>query len=131
MMFIAVIVATNSFCFGQVTSIEKNKEDGVKPVAIEKSRTSVVSSESGSKPFTISKRAGEDQITHNQNYYLQEIEKINQNLIAIEKKSEFINNSPEEKELAENNGWFQQMEQIKIQLLEKRTMLQDKMNNKN
>lgn len=77
---------------------------------------------------TISKRAGEDQQLHDDAYYLKEIEKINNHLAAIQIKTDYVNADPAEKAIAESEGWFVDMENVKNQLLQKKAALEIKLN---
>lgn len=101
-------------------------EQSPAPVAIEPTatpQTEVIHS----KSVTISKRANEPQRVHNQAYYTEEIAKIDGNILAINQKIVLVNADPQEKQLAEANGWFQDMDKIKNDLLLKKTNLQEKL----
>jgi len=76
---------------------------------------------------TISKRGNNPQRIHNQAYYQEEIAKIDNNIAAIDQKVALVNADPQEKLSAEANGWFQDMENIKNDLLIKKTTLQEKL----
>jgi len=53
----------------------------------------------------------------------QEIALIDQNLKAIQVKWDFIVNSPEDKKVADETGWFEDMTRIKLELQQKRKLL--------
>ena len=80
-----------------------------------------------SSGMTISKRAGEPQKVHNAAYYQNEISIIDNNIAAIDQKIVAVNSDIQEKQIAESNGWFEDMEKIKIQLDTKKTTLQAKL----
>lgn len=78
---------------------------------------------SQSKAVTISKKAGEPQRVHDETYYNEEIAKVDAHVAAIDTKIAHVNADPTEKALAEQNGWFQQMDQIKQELNQRRATL--------
>ena len=80
--------------------------------------------ETTSKSTTISIRAGESQVTHNSAYYQNEIDKIDAQILAINTKISIVNANSEEKQVALNSGWFTDMENIKIQLENKKQEFQ-------
>ena len=57
---------------------------------------------------------------------LQKITQIDDHINAINIKINYINNDPTEKALAESTGWFDQMNQIKSDLEERKVLLQAK-----
>lgn len=121
-------------CFSQVNNENDQKSDRnsrvILPVKNEPiNQVSNKEAEAPSKPQTISKRAGEPQREHDATYYTDEIAKIDANLNAIDQKKEYIISNAEENELAESNGWFAKMEEVKAQLLIKREELLTKLNN--
>lgn len=75
---------------------------------------------------TISKRANRPQRVHNHAYYQEEIDKIDNNIAAIDQKIAHVNADAQEKLKAESNGWFQDMENIKSELLVKKNALLEK-----
>lgn len=68
-------------------------------------------------PITISKKAGEAQVLHDEHYFLTEIKRIQSHISAIDHKVSVVSNDPVEKERAEKDGWFDQMNSIKKDLL--------------
>ena len=84
---------------------------------------------SQNRTVTISKRPGQPQQTHDVAYYNAEIAKVDAQIAAIDTKIAHVNNTPSEKALAEQNGWFQDMEQIKLDLNQKRATLVQKRDN--
>lgn len=84
--------------------------------------------ESTPKTTTISIRAGESQITHDRNYYENEIAKIDSQIAAINTKIDIVQANPEEKALANESGWFNDMDNIKNQLEAKKQELQSHLN---
>lgn len=56
----------------------------------------------------------------------QKIKAIDDHINAINIKTNYINNNPEEKALAESNGWFVEMANIKSELLVKKSLLEEK-----
>lgn len=69
--------------------------------------------------YTISKKAGEEQVLHDNAYYQSKIDIINQTIQAIDLKVNHVWNSTE-KEEAEANGWFEQMYETKQALIQER-----------
>ena len=132
-IFTASVLMSFFTCFSQAENeiIEKSDRSNMNIIPLETSKakeTSVKEVKSTNKTQTISKRAGEPQVVHDENYYSLEIAKIDQHISAIEQKTAYINSIPEEKSLAENNGWFIQMANVKTQLMEKRKVLVTKLN---
>ena len=82
-----------------------------------------------SRSTTISKKPGQPQRTHDLAYYNEEIAKIDAHVAAVDTKIAHVNNTPSEKALAEQNGWFQEMDQIKLELNQKRATLVQKRDN--
>lgn len=78
--------------------------------------------------ITISKRPGEPQRVHDKNYYQEEIAKIDNQISAIDTKIEYVKSDPQEKKLAEESGWFTEMEATKEKLRAERTNLEQKLN---
>ncbi len=78
---------------------------------------------------TISKRAGENQVTHDQAYYNAEIAKIDAHAQAIDEKIAYVNADNQRKADAQANGWFDDMDRIKEELATKRAELVVKRNN--
>lgn len=54
----------------------------------------------------------------------EEIKRINYHISAIETKAEYILNDPEEKKIAEEQGWFETMAKTKSDLEEKKKELE-------
>lgn len=80
------------------------------------------------KSTTISIRAGESQVTHDEAYFLNEITKIDNQISAINQKITIVNNDPVEAEIATNSGWFVDMERIKSELETTKSDIQNKLN---
>lgn len=99
-------------------SVDVNNETSTKEVKLE----------SKPKITTVSIRAGESQITHDRNYYENEIAKIDVQIMAINTKIDIVKANPEEKALANETGWFTDMDIIKIQLEAKKQELQSHLN---
>lgn len=88
----------------------------------------VVKKSSSNTTTTISIRAGESQVIHNSAYYQSEIDKIDAQIASINTKISYVNSNPEEKEIAINSGWFEDMSNIKSQLQSKKLELQSHLN---
>ena len=80
------------------------------------------------KSTTISIRAGEPQVTHDEAYFLNEIAKIDNQISAINQKIAIITNDPVEAANAEASGWFDDMETIKSELEAKKSAIQNQLN---
>lgn len=105
----------------------KPAESPTKMHAEYKGTTTTVAKQS--RAVTISKRPGQAQRTHDVAYYNEEISKVDAHIAAIDTKIAHVNNTPSEKALAEQNGWFQEMDQIKLELNQKRATLVQKRDN--
>ncbi|MDP4797570.1 MAG: hypothetical protein NWR50_01780 [Crocinitomicaceae bacterium] len=79
------------------------------------------------KSTTISIRAGESQVTHDEAYFLNEIAKIDNQISAINQKIAIINNDPVEAANANASGWFDDMERIKSELETKKANIQNQL----
>lgn len=71
-------------------------------------------------PLTISKKAGHEQVVHDGAYLLQELQRIEYNIYAIDDKIKNVSNDPEKKDWAEKNGWFEQMNNQKAILIQRK-----------
>ena len=80
------------------------------------------------KSTTISIRAGESQVTHDEAYYLDKIDKIDSQISAINTKISFVNSDPTEKANATSSGWFDDMERIKSELEVQKSDIQNHLN---
>lgn len=121
------IVASVMLAVSGFSQEAKTPQSDVKLSSAEKSRSTQKSVTNKNKSVTISKRAGEDQQVHNAQYYLKEIEKVDKHLEAIDSKVDFVSNDPNEKAIAEKNGWFEKMEATKSRLIIKKKSLQSKL----
>jgi NAD/NADP transhydrogenase alpha subunit len=113
---------------GEVRSEDK-KELSPKPTTVQHAATPTKEIKKSKGTVTISKRAGQPQQVHDAAYYQKEIVIIDDNLTAIDQKIVSVNNDPQEKQLAESQGWFDNMELIKQQLIAKKASLQQKLAN--
>mmetsp|Transcript_4383 Transcript_4383/g.5854 ORF Transcript_4383/g.5854 Transcript_4383/m.5854 type:complete len:137 (-) Transcript_4383:728-1138(-) len=84
---------------------------------------------SQSRTVTISKRPGQAQRVHDVAYYNEEIAKVDAQIAAIDSKIAHVNATPSELAIAQQNGWFQQMDQTKIDLNQHRAELVEKRDN--
>lgn len=75
-------------------------------------------------PITISKKAGEVQVVHDENYFLNEIKRIQSHISAIDHKVSVVSNDPVEKERAEKDAWFDQMARIRLALVDEQRNLE-------
>lgn len=128
---LSLMVCFSTFSQEEVSPTMREKsasEQSPAPTAIkpEATPTKVVSK---SKTQTISKRAGQPQQVHDAAYYQKEISVIDNNLAAIDQKIAYVNGNAQEKQTAEANGWFEQMDNIKAELLVKKAALQKKLAN--
>ena len=121
-----VFFAVNGF--SQTESIDSKIDKTKIPVGVDKSKPTVRRTEKSSKEFTISKKAGEDQVLHDNAYYTSQIVKINQNLSAINQKIQLIKNDEDQNAEAISSGWIDDMENIKTRLLSKKAAYQKKLN---
>ena len=124
----ALFLSFSSFSQEKTENISRQETQPIQPVKAVETEPLIKESQK-SKGTTISKRAGQEQEVHNATYYQKEISKIDNHIIAIDTKIEFVNNDPTEKALAESNGWFTDMNSIKAELQAKKTELENKLNN--
>lgn len=69
---------------------------------------------------TISVRKGQPQQVHDKAYYEQQIKDIDELLKAIEVKIAAVKSDEEENQVAMQNGWYNNMEQVKTESLKQR-----------
>lgn len=124
-----VALLASGFSFSQ--DFEKSIKDP-KQVTYKQSTASPVSNthsnvrSSSNGTVTISKKAGEEQETHDLSYYNREIQKVEKHLAAIDAKVANVNADAEKKSEANAAGWFKQMENIKKELEIERSELIEK-----
>ena len=123
------------FLFVSVAYISEAQEDiqeritsSPQPNKIAVANQEVKIEKSINKSTTISIRAGESQVTHDNAYFLNEIAKIDNQISAINQKIAIINNDPIEAEKAANQGWFEDMDRIKAELEAKKATIQNQLN---
>lgn len=110
---------------GKDTKQVQIKQATATPVSNTNSRVS-----SGSKgSVTISKKAGEEQQTHDLSYYNREIQRVEKHIEAIDLKVANVNADGEKRSEAVASGWFKQMEDIKNELQQERSELIEKRDN--
>ena len=78
-------------------------------------------------PLTISKKAGEEQVVHDEEYLTNEIAIVDNHIKAIDFKVENISSDPSKKSKAEQDGWFKQMNDIKVSLQSKKGKLEEEL----
>lgn len=129
---IYVTMLVSGFSFSQ--EVEYPGKD-TKQVQIKQATTTPVSNtnsrvSSGSKgSVTISKKAGEEQQTHDLSYYNREIQRVEKHIEAIDLKVANVNADDEKRSEAVASGWFKQMEDIKNELQQERSELIEKRDN--
>lgn len=69
---------------------------------------------------TISVRKGHPQQVHDKAYYEQKIKDIDELLEAIEVKTLYVKSNEEENKIATQNGWYDDMERVKVESLKQR-----------
>lgn len=60
-------------------------------------------------------------------FYVNRLENIKSHIKAIDTKVDYINSNQEKKEVAEQNGWFKQMYEIKQQLIMEQAKISQKL----
>lgn len=123
-MFVSLSVSLNA----QENRQERINSDNQPQTTTAKPKVVTKSTDWNNEPKTISIRAGESQITHDRNYYENEIAKIDSQIAAINTKIDIVQANPEEKALANESGWFNDMDNIKNQLEAKKLELQSHLN---
>ena len=74
-------------------------------------------------PITYSKKSGEAQIVLDKSYYEKELIRIDQHIAAIDLKVSSISSDQNEKEKAESQGWFDQMNSTREELKAEREQI--------
>lgn len=74
-------------------------------------------------PITYSKKSGEAQIVLDKSYYEKELIRIDQHIAAIDLKVSSIRSDQNEKEKAESQGWFDQMNSTREELKAERAQI--------
>ena len=78
---------------------------------------------------TITKKQNEPQIIHNRAELENEVLRIDKHIESINFKIESINANAEEFQVANESGWFEDMERIKVELNNRKTEIQNTLNN--
>lgn len=132
---IVFLVLYSSYTFSQknvrknvipTTELTKNQNQLSDSTASKNSSTSVVK-EPVRYPLTISKKMGEEQVVHDEEYLKKEISRINNHIIAIDFKVENVSSDETKKAKAESDGWFDQMKNTKVSLEQKRMKLEEEL----
>lgn len=108
------------------TELTKNQNQLSDSTASTNSSKSVVK-EPVRYPLTISKKAGEEQVIHDEEYLKKEISRINNHIKAIDFKVENVSSDETKKAKAESDGWFDQMKNTKVSLEQKRIKLEEEL----
>lgn len=120
--FVCVIQA-NAFC----QEVKTPNRTVVTTVQSENKETQGSSSSEesshGNYPMTISVNRSGEQITHDKQYYQNQVVEIDETLVAIEVKIDYVKGNSSEHTLATQNGWYQDMEETKRKLREQRAEL--------
>ena len=96
------------------------------PISVDANKE--VKLETGTKSVTMSISAGESQVIHNDAYYQKKIAQIDAQISAINTKISIVNADAQEKSIANNSGWFADMENIKTELENQKFELQSHLN---
>lgn len=120
---LVLIIQANAFCQEDkktpnrtVSSIKTEKEES--PTAY-----GVQNTEQQNFPVTISVNQFGEQITHDKKYFQDKVVHIDELLIAIDTKIEYVKANPSEHSLATQNGWYENMETTKEKLRQERVEL--------
>jgi hypothetical protein len=108
------------------TELTKNQNQLSDSTASTNSSKSVVK-EPVRYPLTISKKMGEEQVVHDEEYLKKEISRINNHIKAIDFKVENVSSDETKKAKAESDGWFDQMKNTKVSLEQKRIKLEEEL----
>ncbi len=134
-MTIVFLVLYSSYTYSQknvrknvipTTELTKNQNQLSDSTASTNSSKSVVK-EPVRYPLTISKKAGEEQVIHDEEYLKKEISRINNHIKAIDFKVENVSSDETKKAKAESDGWFDQMKNTKVSLEQKRIKLEEEL----
>lgn len=125
--------------FISISGVNAQTEKTVSPTPIKRTQNTEfpvaeepkpqISVKSSTKTTTISKRAGEEQQVHDEQYYKKQLIQIDGHISAIDEKVIIVNNNIEEKKIAEENGWFESMAKTRSDLVQRKQDIQDKLNN--
>lgn len=122
----SLLISINGF--SQTESIHTKINTSKTPVGVDKSKPKVLHTEKAGKEFTISKKAGEEQVVHNDAYYLDQISKIDQHINSINVKIAHVKSDEAENTKALKSGWFDSMDNTLVRLNEKKASFQTKLN---
>ena len=78
-------------------------------------------------PLTISKKAGEEQVVHDEQYLTKELARVDNHIKAIDFKVENVSSDSSMKAKAEQDGWFKQMNDIKVSLQTRKGKLEEEL----
>ena len=78
-------------------------------------------------PITISKKAGEEQLVHDENYFRKEISRVQNHISAIDHKVSSVSADSLKKQKAEEEGWFDQMSKIRASLVQEQQRLESEL----
>ena len=92
------------------------------------SNQNIVLTKSVNETVMISKKAGEEQVVHNDAYYLDQISKIDQHINSINVKIAHVKSDEVENTKALESGWFDSMDNTLVRLNEKKALFQTKLN---
>lgn len=110
---LALMVFSQTSWTQQLKSVPNAKEAPV--VRKEIKRTEITQQES--YPQTISVQQGNPQVVHDSVYYAQEIRRMEDQIKAIDQKVVAVQSNPDTDAEAKNNGWYDQMNATKQQLV--------------
>lgn len=122
-LFFSFVILSQEESAKQIKTISQSKS------VSSQNETISVSQISQSKSVTISKKAGQSQRVHDANYYMEEIARVDSHIAAIDTKINTVNSDLQLKSEAEASNWFQQMADIKAELLLEKQELQSKLAN--
>jgi len=127
-----VVLLVSGFSYSQ--ELEKSIKDPKQLTYKQSTATPVTNTHSNVRSssngtVTISKKAGQEQQTHDLSYYNREITRVEKHIAAIDTKVANVNADNEKKSEADSAGWFKQMENIKKELEIERSELIEKRDN--
>lgn len=113
-LFLTLSMLSINLCFSQTKVSSVNVDTEIDTVKV---------STNLNQPVTISMRKGESQVVHDRNYYLSEIERIDNHIKSIDDKVKWV----KENEII-SSVWFMDMDKIKSNLLNEKSEILKKLN---
>lgn len=116
-LFLTLSMLSINLCFSQTKVSSVNVDTEIDTVKVSTNLNQL------NQPVTISMRKGENQVVHDRNYYLSEIERIDNHIKSIDDKVKWV----KENEIV-SSVWLMDMDKIKSNLLNEKSEILKKLN---